>query len=87
MARKTTEELRIEVTDRIIVAEMCSCIVSEHISVPTEQQKTEQSAAYIKSWLKAMKNDNKFIFTASKWAQAAADGILKIEREEIKQAA
>jgi len=59
-----------------LVAEMGSCFVAEEIGVPVEDKKDDQSAAYIAGWLKALKNDNKFIFTASKWANKAADLLL-----------
>ena len=59
-----------------LVAEIGSCYVAEHIGVPVDNPTDDQSAAYLKSWLKALKNDPKFIFTASKWASKAADMLL-----------
>jgi len=59
-----------------LVAEIGSCYVAEHIGVPVDNPTDDQSAAYLKSWLKVLKNDPKFIFTASKWASKAADMLL-----------
>lgn len=59
-----------------LVAEIGSCYVAEHIGVPVENPQDDQSAAYLKSWLRALKDDPKFIFTASKWASKAADLLL-----------
>lgn len=59
-----------------LVAEIGSCYVAEHIGVPVENPDDDQSASYLASWLKALKGDPKFIFTASKWASKAADMLL-----------
>jgi antirestriction protein ArdC len=71
-----------------LVAEIGACYVSEHLGVPVENPQDDQSAAYLASWLKALKNDPKFIFTASRWASKAADLLLgdEIEYEETKAA-
>lgn len=42
----------------------------------------EQNAAYIKSWLKVLKNDNKFVVQAAGLAQKACDHILGITYNE-----
>jgi antirestriction protein ArdC len=59
-----------------LVAEIGSCYVASHIGVPVEQPTDDQSAAYLASWLKKLKDDPKFIFVASKWASKAADLLL-----------
>ena len=64
-----------------LVAEIGSCYVAGHIGVPVENPQDDQSAAYLKSWLKALKDDPKFIFVASKWASKAADLLLGDEIE------
>lgn len=43
----------------------------------------ENSAAYIKGWLKALRNDNKLLIQASGKAQKAADYILNIEAAAV----
>jgi len=62
-----------------LVAEIGACYVAESIGVPMDDPKDDQSAAYLKSWLKALKDDPKFIFTASRWASKAADMLLDDE--------
>jgi antirestriction protein ArdC len=64
-----------------LVAEIGSCYVCEHIGVPVDNpdENDEHHAAYLKSWLGALKDDPKFIFTASKWASKAADMLLDDE--------
>jgi len=59
-----------------LVAEMGSCFVAEQLGVPMQSPDDDQSAAYLKSWLGALKDDPKFIFVASKWASKAADVLL-----------
>jgi len=59
-----------------LVAEIGACYVSEHLGVPVDNPTDDQSAAYLKSWLQKLKDDPKFIFTASKWASKAADMLL-----------
>ena len=42
------------------------------------QNKTiDNSVAYIESWLKRLKSDNKFVFSAASYAQHAVDYILE----------
>jgi len=53
-----------------LVAELCSSFLAAELGLDAE---LEQSAAYIKSWLKALKNDKKFIFSASSKASKAAE--------------
>jgi antirestriction protein ArdC len=43
------------------------------------QETRHNSAAYIQSWLKVLKNDNKFVVQAASTAQKAADYILGID--------
>jgi antirestriction protein ArdC len=42
-------------------------------------------AGYIESWLKALKNDKKFILSASAKAQQAMDFLIKTEQVELEQ--
>lgn len=69
-----------------LVAEMGACYICEELGVPIENpaDNDKQSAAYLRSWLKALKNDTKFIFVASKWASKAADLLLGEEINEIE---
>ncbi len=61
-----------------LVAEMGTCYLQSCVGIESQ---IEQSAAYIQNWLQVLKNDKKFIFTASAQAQKATDYILKIQRE------
>ena len=42
-------------------------------------------AGYIQSWLKALKNDKKFILSAAGKAQAAMDWLTKAEQAEDQE--
>ena len=52
-----------------LVAEMGSAFLTDHCGLAGQLQ----HASYIESWLKALKNDKKLIFTAASQAQKAAD--------------
>ena len=56
-----------------LVAELSSAMVCANLGF---SKMTTNNAAYIKSWLGALKNDTKFIFKAAASAQRAADFIL-----------
>jgi len=55
-----------------LVAEMGSAFLTDHCGLPSSLQ----HATYIESWLKALRNDKKLIFTAASQAQRAADFLL-----------
>lgn len=59
-----------------LVAEMASCFVSAELGVPNGEA-LENHAAYVQSWLQAMRGDNTFIFRASSQASKVADYLLK----------
>jgi antirestriction protein ArdC len=56
-----------------LVAEMTAVFLLSEAEIEVE---LEQSAAYIKSWLRALEDDNKLVVTAATAAQKAADLIL-----------
>ena len=56
-----------------LVAEIGSCCLLSHAGIAIE---FEQSADYIKGWLKVLGSDKRFIFSAATQAQHAADYIL-----------
>lgn len=56
-----------------LVAEIGSAFVAGRLSIPLD---AVNNAAYIRHWLKRLKSDKKFIFTAARDAQQAADRIL-----------
>ncbi|WP_299085152.1 zincin-like metallopeptidase domain-containing protein [uncultured Ruegeria sp.] len=57
-----------------LIAELGACFVTAQAGGVRD---TDRSAAYIKSWLQALRNDKKYIFRAAAKAQQAADFILK----------
>lgn len=58
-----------------LVAEMSSAFVLNTIGINTEQS-DRNSSAYIKSWLRSLKNDPKMVVSASSRASRAADYIM-----------
>jgi antirestriction protein ArdC len=67
-----------------LIAEIGSCFLATELGVPTSQT-LPNHASYLQNWLKAMKNDHKFIFQASSQASKAADFILSFSRVEQHQ--
>ena len=65
-----------------LVAEMGAAFLASHCGLPGELQ----HASYIASWLTALKNDKRLIFTASSLAQKAADFLLPA-KEAVEVAA
>lgn len=57
-----------------LVAEMGAAFLSGQAGI--ERETVENSAAYIQSWLKSLKNDKKMVVIAAAQAQKAADFIL-----------
>ena len=61
-----------------LVAEIGTCYLQFFTGI---QGQFEQSAAYIQGWLAKLKNDRRFIFSASTAAQKATDYILNVKHE------
>ncbi|MDG1530311.1 MAG: zincin-like metallopeptidase domain-containing protein [Paracoccaceae bacterium] len=57
-----------------LVAEIGACLLSVQLGVEPD---FEQSAAYLQSWITALKGDNKAIFKAATEAQKAVDFIME----------
>lgn len=66
-----------------LVAEIGACQLMASLNLPTTN--FNNSAAYIKGWLKGLKNDPKFIFAASAQAGKAVDYILSFSRQPEEQ--
>lgn len=65
-----------------LIAEIGSAFLMNHIGI--ESPKTfKNSAAYIQSWLKVLKNDNRFIVSASSKAEKAMKYILGAKEETV----
>ena len=58
-----------------LVAELTSCVLVNHCGLETPSS-FRNSAAYIQGWLKALRNDKRFIVSASGKAEKAVDLIL-----------
>ena len=60
-----------------LIAELGGCFLASEIGLPTADNLTNH-VAYLKSWLKGMSDDPKFIFRAAAQASKAADFILSL---------
>lgn len=67
-----------------LLAEIGTCYLQSYTGITSQ---FEQSAAYIQGWLWKLKNEKRFIFSASTQAQKAVDFILNIQSEtdELKE--
>ena len=61
-----------------LVAELGSAFLINHLGIETKGT-FKNSASYIESWLQVLRNDNKFIVSASSKAEKAVNYILGIE--------
>ena len=62
-----------------LVAELGNVILCTHLGLTPD---FEQSAAYVESWLKALKEDKRAIFRAAAEGQKAADLLLELARPD-----
>ena len=62
-----------------LVAEIGACYLARELGVPASENLTNH-VAYLKNWLTAMRNDSRFIFTASSQASKAADFLMAFSR-------
>jgi antirestriction protein ArdC len=64
-----------------LIAEMGSCYLATELGIPNAETMPNH-VSYLQSWLQAMKNDCRFIFSAATQASKAADYILAFSRTE-----
>jgi antirestriction protein ArdC len=64
-----------------LVAEIGACYLARELGVPASENLTNH-IAYLGHWLKAMKSDPRFIFTASSQVSKAADFLLAYSRPQ-----
>jgi antirestriction protein ArdC len=69
-----------------LVAEIGACYLARELGVPASENLSNH-VAYLANWLKAMKDDPKFIFQASAQASKAADFILSFSRPQAVEEA
>ena len=67
-----------------LVAELGNVILCTHLGLTPD---FEQSAAYVESWLKALKEDKRAIFRAAAEGQKAADLLLGLAGQDEREAA
>jgi len=67
-----------------LVAELGSTFITRELGVPASEDMTNH-VAYLADWLKAMKNDPKFIFIASSQASKAAEFLLAFGRPQATE--
>lgn len=64
-----------------LVAEIGSAFLLSHYNLSSDAQMREDHIPYIKSWISALKNDNKLIVKASSYAQQACNFITGITHQ------
>ena len=67
-------------------AELGGCFLAAELGLPTAER-LENHTSYLKSWLKDMEDDPKYIFRAAAQAAIAADYILSFSREAVEEPA
>jgi antirestriction protein ArdC len=67
-----------------LVAEIGACYLARELGVPASENLTNH-VAYLANWLKAMRDDPRFIFTASAQASKAADYLLGFSRPQAAE--
>lgn len=66
-----------------LVAELGAAFVCADLALTPEPR--AEHAAYIGSWLKALKDDKRAIFTAAAHAQRAADYLTGLQPQEVEE--
>ena len=67
-----------------LIAEIGNCMVCASLGLTPN---FDQSAAYVKSWLRALQDDKRLIFKAASEAQKAAEWLMKGQQTEDERAA
>lgn len=67
-----------------LIAEMGAAFLCAHAGI--ENETIDNSAAYLKGWIKVLKEDNKILLSAAQQAQKAFDHILGVTYEEESNA-
>jgi antirestriction protein ArdC len=67
-----------------LVAELGGVFLSRELGVPASDDMSNH-VAYLANWLQAMRNDTRFIFTASSLASRAADYLLAYSRPQVAE--
>jgi antirestriction protein ArdC len=67
-----------------LIAELASCFLATELGVPNSED-IENHAAYVKSWLAAMKDDPNYIFKASRQASKVCDYLLSFVKQDVTE--
>ena len=72
-----------------LIAELGSAFLNATIGIKNgdKNDMIDNHASYIKSWLKALKDDKKFIFRAAKEAEKASQFVLNLNATQLKKVA
>lgn len=62
-----------------LIAEISACYLAAELGIPNSER-IDQSGAYLKSWLKNLKDDNRAIFRACSQASKVNDYLLSFVR-------
>ncbi len=68
------------------MAELCSLFLTADLGLPTDGRVAENTAAYLQSWISALRKDQDVLFTASSDAEKAA-GMIKKNFERVREEA
>lgn len=63
-----------------LIAELGACYLGREVGIPAAEEHMDSHVGYLANWLKAMKGDPSFIFTAAAQASKASDYILSFSR-------
>lgn len=66
-------------------AELASYFLADKLGIPHEAGGLDQHAAYVKSWIKALKDDKNEIFRAARDAEQITEYVLQMDRERTKE--
>lgn len=66
-------------------AELASYFLADKLGIPHEAGGLDQHAAYVKSWIKALKDDKNEIFRAARDAEQMTEYVLQLDRDRSKE--
>jgi antirestriction protein ArdC len=66
-----------------LIAEIGACYLSRELGIPATEEHMDSHVGYLAGWLKAMKGDSSFIFTAAAQASKASDYLLSFSRSAV----
>lgn len=66
-------------------AELASYFLADKLGIPHEAGGLDQHAAYIKSWVKVLKDDKDEIFRAARDAEQITEYVLQLDRDRTKE--